>query len=71
MYMYQHIDGAEGVVKAIEEVAEKRGISMAQVALAWVMGKKEVSAPIIGTTSLDNLKDLIGMSDEYLLRDRG
>jgi aryl-alcohol dehydrogenase-like predicted oxidoreductase len=33
---------------------------MAQVALAWAMSKDGVSAPIVGTTSLDNLKDLLG-----------
>lgn len=33
---------------------------MAQVALAWVLQKDGVSAPIVGSTSLENLKDLIG-----------
>lgn len=35
---------------------------MAQVALAWAMGKEGVSAPIVGTTSLQNLAELIGES---------
>lgn len=33
---------------------------MAQVALAWSMSKEGLSAPIVGTTSLENLRDLIG-----------
>ena len=33
---------------------------MAQIALAWVMNKSPVSAPIVGTTSMQNLKELIG-----------
>lgn len=33
---------------------------MAQVAAAWVMSKEGVTAPVVGTTNLDNLKDLIG-----------
>ena len=33
---------------------------MAQVALAWLMQKDGVTAPIIGTTSLANLQDLLG-----------
>ena len=33
---------------------------MAQVALAWVMAKPGVTAPIVGTTSLANLEDLLG-----------
>lgn len=36
---------------------------MAQIALAWVMQKEGIAAPIVGTTSLDNLKDLIGAGD--------
>ncbi|KAF5361317.1 hypothetical protein D9758_010284 [Tetrapyrgos nigripes] len=45
---------------SVEELAKKRGISMAQVSLAWVMNRPGVTAPIIGTTSLDNLKQLLG-----------
>ena len=33
---------------------------MAQVALAWTLSKDFISAPIVGTTSLKNLEDLIG-----------
>ena len=33
---------------------------MAQISLAWCMAKDGVSAPIIGTTSLENLEDLLG-----------
>ncbi|KIO21971.1 hypothetical protein M407DRAFT_28457 [Tulasnella calospora MUT 4182] len=32
---------------------------MAQVALAWSLSKPFVSAPIVGTTSLDKLRDLV------------
>ncbi|KAJ7707514.1 NADP-dependent oxidoreductase domain-containing protein [Mycena rosella] len=44
----------------VEEIAKKRGISMAQVSVAWVLSKEGVSAPIVGTTSLANLADIIG-----------
>lgn len=33
---------------------------MAQIALAWIMQKDGVTAPIVGTTSLENLNDLLG-----------
>ena len=33
---------------------------MAQISLAWCMAKEGVTAPIIGTTSLQNLEDLLG-----------
>ncbi|KAI0304260.1 Aldo/keto reductase [Multifurca ochricompacta] len=51
------------VVKRVEEIAKKHGASMAQISLAWSLTKDVVAAPIIGTTSLDKLKDLIGAVD--------
>ena len=44
----------------IEEIAKKKGVSMAQIACAWVLSKPHVTAPIIGTTSLKNLEDILG-----------
>ena len=38
---------------------------MAQVAIAWSISKPGVTAPIVGTTSLKNLEDIIGMSYQY------
>ncbi|KAG9048302.1 hypothetical protein FS837_000301 [Tulasnella sp. UAMH 9824] len=43
----------------VADIAQKRGISMAQVALAWSLSKPFVTAPIVGTTSTEKLKDLI------------
>ncbi|KAF9543839.1 Aldo/keto reductase, partial [Agrocybe pediades] len=51
--------GIEDIVNRVEEVANTRGISMAQVAIAWVLSKEGVTAPIVGTTSLKNLEDTI------------
>ena len=36
---------------------------MAQVSLAWILSKPHVTAPIIGSTSLKNLEDLLGALD--------
>lgn len=35
---------------------------MAQIGVAWVLAKEGVTAPIVGTTNLDNLKDILGTS---------
>jgi aryl-alcohol dehydrogenase-like predicted oxidoreductase len=43
----------------IESIAQERGYSMAQVALAWSLSQEFVSAPIIGTTNLASLKELV------------
>ena len=48
----------DAVVNRCEEIAKKLNLTMAQVALGWVMAKSD--APIVGTTSLKNLEDLIG-----------
>jgi len=43
------------VVDAVREVADKRGVSMAEVALAWLLGRPGVTAPIVGATKLEHL----------------
>ena len=45
---------------SVEELAKKKGVSMAQISMAWVLAKPYVSAPIVGTTSLANLEDILG-----------
>ncbi|KAG8721365.1 hypothetical protein FRC11_002929, partial [Ceratobasidium sp. 423] len=54
------------VILRVEKIAKARGISMAQVAIAWSLSKDVVSAPIIGTTKLSNLHDLLGVLDVKL-----
>jgi aryl-alcohol dehydrogenase-like predicted oxidoreductase len=59
LFIYSNI-GKEKVVGAVEKIAKAKGVSMAQVSLAWVLAKEGVTAPIVGTTSLENLNDLLG-----------
>ncbi|KAF8500808.1 Aldo/keto reductase [Russula emetica] len=58
--------GNQEVVKRVEELAKKRNLSMAQISLAWTLNKEVVTAPIIGSTSLDKLKELIDVVDVKL-----
>ncbi|KAF9012488.1 aryl-alcohol dehydrogenase [Cyathus striatus] len=51
--------GTEEILSRVEELSKKRGISMAQVAIAWTLSKEGVSAPIVGTTSLKNLEEIL------------
>jgi aryl-alcohol dehydrogenase-like predicted oxidoreductase len=57
---YSAAPGTVDILKRVEEVAKKRELSMAQVAFAWSAGKEGVTAPIVGTTSMKNLEELIG-----------
>ena len=52
-------DADRKVVEAVAAVAQARGVPRAQVALAWVLQKREVSAPIIGATKLGQLDDAV------------
>jgi aryl-alcohol dehydrogenase-like predicted oxidoreductase len=49
----------KATIARVQGIAEKRGVSMAQVALAWSLSKDFISAPIVGTTKLEQLKDMI------------
>ena len=44
------------VVERLEEVAKEKGAKPAQVALAWLMHKKDVASPIIGPTKVGQLE---------------
>jgi aryl-alcohol dehydrogenase-like predicted oxidoreductase len=47
------------VVDRLTEIATKRGIQNSQVALAWILGKPGVSAPIIGASKMTHLDQAI------------
>ena len=55
-----------GIVDAVRDVATERGVSMAQVALAWLLSKPVVSAPIVGATRLSQLDEAIAAVDVQL-----
>lgn len=45
--------------QVIEKIAEKRGYSMAQIALAWVLANPNVTAPIVGSTNIASILELV------------
>jgi aryl-alcohol dehydrogenase-like predicted oxidoreductase len=59
------------IVDRITDVAKQRGVSNAQIALAWLLHQPGVTAPIIGASKLEHLDDLLKaielkLSDEEL-----
>jgi aryl-alcohol dehydrogenase-like predicted oxidoreductase len=52
-------DADKKVVDRVAEVAKARGISRAQVALAWLLSKPVITAPIVGATKLHHLGDAL------------
>jgi aryl-alcohol dehydrogenase-like predicted oxidoreductase len=56
-HMYKEDDFA--VVDAVREVAGERGVPPAQVALAWLLGRPGMTAPIIGASRLGHVDDAV------------
>ena len=54
------------IVDQVRAVAEARGVSMAQIALAWLLSKPGLAAPIIGSTKTRHLEDALGAVDVAL-----
>ncbi len=54
---YQDSDFA--VVEKVTEIARKRGVSNAQVALAWLLGRHGVTAPIVGASKPHHISDAV------------
>jgi aryl-alcohol dehydrogenase-like predicted oxidoreductase len=53
------VDADFDVVDAVRAVAAERGLPPAQIALAWLMSRPAVTAPIVGATKLAHLDDAI------------
>ena len=59
-------DEDRAVVDTVARVAERRGVSRAQVALAWVMAQPAVTSPIVGVTRSAHLEDAVAAVDLVL-----
>jgi aryl-alcohol dehydrogenase-like predicted oxidoreductase len=63
------LDSDKGIVDAVQRIAEARGVSMGQVALAWVLRNSVVDAPIVGATKEHHLADAAAAVDLELTAD--
>jgi aryl-alcohol dehydrogenase-like predicted oxidoreductase len=72
--LYSRTEEADALVALrVKEIAEERGLPRAQIALAWVLQKKPVTAPIVGATKMTHLEDAaaavsIRLSEEEIRR---
>jgi 1-deoxyxylulose-5-phosphate synthase len=57
------------VADRVASVAEERGLPAAQVALAWLLHRPGVTAPIVGATKLEHLEDAIAAAGVSLSED--
>jgi 1-deoxyxylulose-5-phosphate synthase len=59
-------DGDRAIIDAVQQIADSRGIPMAQVALAWVLKNPVVTAPIVGASKPHHLADAAAALDVQL-----
>ncbi|AQL44085.1 aldo/keto reductase [Halorientalis sp. IM1011] len=65
-YLYEHPymeGGGPEINRRVEELADEYDVTMAQIALAWVLDKDVVDAPIVGTTSIEHLEQAVEALD--------
>jgi aryl-alcohol dehydrogenase-like predicted oxidoreductase len=60
------IDTDKQIVERLAQIADNHGISRTQVALAWLLQKEQVVAPIIGATSTPHLETAVASLDVKL-----
>jgi aryl-alcohol dehydrogenase (NADP+) len=64
-----YVDTDRVIVERVAEVAAARGVSRAQVALAWVLRNPVITAPIVGTSKPHHLEDALAALDIDLTED--
>jgi aryl-alcohol dehydrogenase-like predicted oxidoreductase len=57
------------IIERMAELANQREVKKAHIALAWVLQKTAVTAPIIGATKLSHLEDAVGSVEVNLTSD--
>ncbi|ARC56825.1 L-glyceraldehyde 3-phosphate reductase [Frondihabitans sp. 762G35] len=65
----QQEQGDRAIASAVARVADNRGVSRAQVALAWVRQQDAVTSPIVGATKPHHLDDAVASVDLVLTDD--
>jgi aryl-alcohol dehydrogenase-like predicted oxidoreductase len=64
-----YVDTDRVIVERVGEIAAQRGISRAQVGLAWLLSKSTVTAPIVGATKPQHLEDAFAAPEIVLTGD--
>ena len=69
VYKSKYLPSAEidrPIAERVAEIACKYGVTMSQIAIAWVLSKPCVAAPVIGGTKLDHIHDSVKSLDVVL-----
>jgi aryl-alcohol dehydrogenase (NADP+) len=60
---FYYADSDFNVVDRVVDLAKRRGLAPAQIALAWILHKPGVTAPIIGASKMEHLDEALGALD--------
>ena len=69
LYTQATADSDRGIIDAVGRVADGRGVSRAQVGLAWLRTKPAVTAPLVGASSTQQIDDAVMSLDVELTDD--
>jgi aryl-alcohol dehydrogenase-like predicted oxidoreductase len=67
--LYTRLEADFDVIERANQVAGARGVPTAQVALAWLISRAGVTAPIVGATKLEHLEDALAAEQLTLSAD--
>jgi 1-deoxyxylulose-5-phosphate synthase len=68
--LYEHVsDSDRQIIDEVGSIASRRNVSRAQVALAWLLDKPGITAPIIGATKPEHLKDAVSALEVKLTQE--
>ncbi|WP_435077257.1 aldo/keto reductase [Halococcus sp. AFM35] len=65
-HLYEHpyrADGGREINERVQELADEKDVTMAQISLSWLLHKEWVDAPIVGTTSVEHLEQAVAALD--------
>ena len=62
---YRENGGVE-INERVAELADENGVSMAQIAVAWLLHKEWVDVPIVGATKIEHLEDVVAATEVSL-----
>jgi len=57
------------IVLRVEELANKYGVTMAQISMSWLLSRKGVASPIVGVTKVKHLEDAVAATNVKLTDD--
>ncbi len=63
LYSPAEEEANHAIIDAVGKIADSRGVSRAQIALAWLRSKPVVTAPLVGANSVEQIDDAVASLD--------